>query len=428
MDLADVQKSNLKARLKFASHVNVSICSASIGFHLMHMFGGLAGLDHGAINKLSFFEYLMTCPWMMLVFVILGGPRVNGGNYRPAVVCLTQIVLIFGFIASLTSNFYVKIPCFLIGCMIFVALIWIVNQTLLEHSEHTEGLFKSNLGDHASPYKALGKKIFATWCLFPLWWLCSPEGLALVTDSHDVDALVKLILNCFAKGLYIVYIRILQFKTVGKDDLMPMKRSAQGSKYETQETQHNDIEASPHPPDEPRSSFGSEEPPSPGQSRPSFCSEDPRPFARAASNTSTSCRSVISVPEGSHIVQPGSRQIGRKASDAGLGNPGCGTDVARELEGYRNFLWEECRRRDELVESNSNRVPTEFPRDELRNLSKSMEDFLASQRSGKEMPPSRPEDQKADQKEDLEKLCQSMADFVASPPPAIRHSQIKASA
>merc|ERR1719428_1516211 len=44
------------------------------------------------------------------------------------------------------------------------------------------------------------------------------------------------------------------------------------------------------------------------------------------------------------------------------------------------------------------------------------------------MPPSRPEDQKADQKEDLEKLCQSMADFVASPPPAIRHSQIKASA
>eukprot|EP00746_Dinoflagellata_sp_MGD_P065992 gnl/MRDRNA2_/MRDRNA2_27413_c0_seq1.p1 gnl/MRDRNA2_/MRDRNA2_27413_c0~~gnl/MRDRNA2_/MRDRNA2_27413_c0_seq1.p1 ORF type:complete len:467 (-),score=62.58 gnl/MRDRNA2_/MRDRNA2_27413_c0_seq1:497-1798(-) len=210
VNLNDIQNSSLKARLSFASHINVSICCLSMAFHLMHVLGGLLRADHGMLNKMSFFEYVMTCPWMMLVFVLLGGPKVQGDKYRTVVMSTTVLVLLFGFIASLVNNILLKTTCFLFGVSLFCIIIYIINRAVLEHSQGEESLFSIGKSAHASWYKALAKKIFMTWVLFPIWWLMSPEGFAFATDSHDVDSMVKLFLNCFAKGLYVVYIRSLQ--------------------------------------------------------------------------------------------------------------------------------------------------------------------------------------------------------------------------
>jgi hypothetical protein len=87
----------------------------------------------------------------------------------------------------------------------------------------------------------------------------------------------------------------------------------------------------------------------------------------------------------------------------------------RELEAYKNPLWEECRRRDELVDSNSKSMPVEFCPDEITNtkqndlskLCQSMADFVASLEASKGSP-SGPEG------DDLDRLRKSMAEFVAS--------------
>jgi bacteriorhodopsin len=183
------------------------------------MFGGFFHADEGKLNKMCYIEYLLTCPWMMLIFVVLGGPKVRGQVYRPAVVFVTQLVLVEGFVASWSTNGLIEIANFLMGLSLFLLLIWIVNLVVKEHSDGAENLFSDAGSSYPSPYKALGQKIIATWILFPIWWLASPDGLALVTDSERVNAFVKVFLNTFAKGMYIVYMRILQIKYKNKSDL-----------------------------------------------------------------------------------------------------------------------------------------------------------------------------------------------------------------
>lgn len=229
-NFAEVQNSSVKNRLSYASHINVSICCLSMSFHFMHVLGGLLRADHGMLVKMSFFEYMLTCPWMMLVFVLLGGPKVDGARYRMTAMSVTTLVLLFGFIASLVTNPLMKTTCFAFGLGLFCGIIYIINRCVVEHSDGQESLLNGNLSSHASWYKTLAKKIFLTWVLFPIWWVLSPEGFAIATDSHDVDALVKLILNCFAKGLYILYIRSLQSRFKNETDQtlsLPASHTAQ---------------------------------------------------------------------------------------------------------------------------------------------------------------------------------------------------------
>jgi hypothetical protein len=166
---------------------------------------------------------------MMLVFVILGGPKVQGAKYRTVIMSITVLVLVFGFIASLVYNLLLKTTCFTFGAFLFGGIIYIIDRSVLEHSQGKESLFKSDMSAHASWYKALAKKIFFTWILFPIWWVMSPEGFALATDSHDVDAMVKLFLNCFAKGLYVLFIRSLQarFKDETETSILPVSHPAE---------------------------------------------------------------------------------------------------------------------------------------------------------------------------------------------------------
>lgn len=224
----EVQSASLKARLSYASHMNVMICCLSMSFHFMHVLGGLLRADHGMLNKMSFLEYMMTCPWMMLVFILLGGPKVQGAKYHTVVMSVTTLVLLFGFIASLLNDMLLKLTCFTFASGLFCGIIYIINNAVREHSEGKEGLF--TIG-HGSWYKALAKKIFWTWVLFPIWWTMSPEGFSLVTDSHDVDSMVKLFLNCFAKGLYVLYIRSLQSKFKDEPETLSLPAVPSSGKY-----------------------------------------------------------------------------------------------------------------------------------------------------------------------------------------------------
>merc|ERR1719161_1792536 len=118
-------------------------------FHFMYVLGGLLRADHDLLNKMSFFEYMLTCPWMMLVFVLLGGSKVKGAKYRAVVMCATVLVLLFGFIASLVTNVLLKTTLFTFGCSLFSVVVYIINRAVLEHSEGKESLFNFNFSTHA---------------------------------------------------------------------------------------------------------------------------------------------------------------------------------------------------------------------------------------------------------------------------------------
>jgi len=74
-------------------------------------------------------------------------------------------------------------------------------------------------GMHGSVYKQLCIKIVMSWCLFPIWWVFSNEGAAVVT-SYEINTLVTAAINIFAKGVYVVFVQRIHSRYIGSDDLM----------------------------------------------------------------------------------------------------------------------------------------------------------------------------------------------------------------
>jgi bacteriorhodopsin len=219
-NLYSLQRAKLMDRLTYVSHINAIVCLTSFFFYLLHIVGALAHYDHHVLNNLTYLEYMTTCPWMMISFVVLGGSNVRDCHTLRAA-CLTLLTLLFGFTASLASSTLLKIVCFACGSAMFAGVVVIMNKCLHEHSNHQEGLFKGIPGK-CSPYRKLAKKIFCTWIMFPLWWLAGADGMALLTNSSDANAMVKMVLNILAKGTYICFIRYLKDSCGGYDSLMDM--------------------------------------------------------------------------------------------------------------------------------------------------------------------------------------------------------------
>jgi len=219
-DWMKMQRARLEERLTYVNHISAIICFTSFFFHFLHVLGALASCDHKSLNHLTYCEYLFTCPWMMVSFCIVGGPDVKE-NHKFRALALTVLLLLFGFCATILEAMMLRAVCFGFGCILFVGLVKVLNKCIQEHSDHTEGLFSSHAVTK-SPYLKLGRKIFATWCLFPTWWLLGADGLALYSPSDDTNSMIKFLLNIVAKGLYIFMLWKLKQDCVGYESLMEM--------------------------------------------------------------------------------------------------------------------------------------------------------------------------------------------------------------
>lgn len=216
--MKEIQQASLRKRLEYCGLMNFYICLVSFFFNLGHVLAYLVHLDHSAMLKLVFLEYMLTCPVMQANLAILGGPSVQE-RHRGEVAALTLLVLSFGFAASMIDSIVLKMACFVLGASAFVVLVKVNNSMVLQHSGGRESIFGGNLHARPSPYKKIAKKIVMTWVLFPLWWLISPEGLG-VLQNHEVNSTVQVFLSIVAKGLYVIMIRLITDKYANKESLM----------------------------------------------------------------------------------------------------------------------------------------------------------------------------------------------------------------
>mmetsp|Transcript_47518 Transcript_47518/g.119766 ORF Transcript_47518/g.119766 Transcript_47518/m.119766 type:complete len:502 (-) Transcript_47518:525-2030(-) len=216
--LSKIQIAPLRTRLHWCIKSNIYICFMSAVLHVLHVtnFEYMISASLGPhVLVIKPVEYLLTCPVMMLTLVVLGGERVPRQRQHECS-CLTALVLLSGFFASMSLTLPLKLMFFLVGVGFFLILLQRIAVSVKEHSEGKETLFG---GWKGSVYKHFCLKIVSTWILFPAWWLVSKEGLGIV-ESPEINILVTAALNIFAKGVYVIYLQLIHDRYVAESTLM----------------------------------------------------------------------------------------------------------------------------------------------------------------------------------------------------------------
>lgn len=145
-----------------------------------------------AINDIywtRWFVYGISCPLLAFEICKRVGLDLNKSIFN---VFLTAIVMITGALASASAGDY-KVAFFIISTAAFVKLIWSFYQT---KSEYLKNL---------TPYIALG------WCVFPIVFILSNEGLANLISVQNAAA-IYLALDIFTKIVF--YIQHNNIKTL----------------------------------------------------------------------------------------------------------------------------------------------------------------------------------------------------------------------
>ena len=135
-----LQDAPLGRRLEYVGVMNIYVSVVSFFFNVGHVLGYLVHVDHDAMTKLVFAEYMLTCPVMQASLALIGGPAVKE-KHRSEVASLTLLVLTFGFAASLIESIILKMACFFLRASGFMVLVKINNSLVLEHSGGRESLF-----------------------------------------------------------------------------------------------------------------------------------------------------------------------------------------------------------------------------------------------------------------------------------------------
>ena len=68
-----IAKGGLKSSLLYVGPLNVYIALISTFLYGLHTFGGLVHIDHSSLHTLPFLEHTLTCPSMMISFVLSRG-------------------------------------------------------------------------------------------------------------------------------------------------------------------------------------------------------------------------------------------------------------------------------------------------------------------------------------------------------------------
>jgi len=201
--LSFVQRASLEKRMTVCCFINTYVAVFSAFFNYFQ----LTGVDDLALPRASNFtldfarplEWLVTCPLMQLVLVLMGGSKIP--EYRRTMMpIISAIILCFGTSSMLIQG---NLRFIFFGCGMLTALtMWYFNGVQIkEHSGGEENLFK---GD--SEFRKASVLLIATWFPFPLWFFLSPEGYGLVTDVLIIQ-IGWAFLNIVSKFTFIFYIQ-----------------------------------------------------------------------------------------------------------------------------------------------------------------------------------------------------------------------------
>lgn len=219
--LSRVQGHDLRFRVYWCVKCSIYVCLMSFWVSVLHVtnFETLVWAEMGMStdNIIKPLEYIITCPAMMLIIVVLAGDKVPARR-QMEVMGLTVSVLLLGFAAVQTPAIPAKMMFFGSGFSFFLTLLHRVNLCVKQHSDGKESLLSGGPLT-GSIYRKLCFKTVATWVLFPAWFLLSPEGLAFVTDK-DAATLITAILNIVSKAFFILYVVHIYEDFVSEETLM----------------------------------------------------------------------------------------------------------------------------------------------------------------------------------------------------------------
>eukprot|EP00930_Biecheleria_cincta_P087854 TRINITY_DN770_c0_g1_i2.p1 TRINITY_DN770_c0_g1~~TRINITY_DN770_c0_g1_i2.p1 ORF type:complete len:881 (+),score=228.74 TRINITY_DN770_c0_g1_i2:221-2863(+) len=202
-------KAPLEVRYQTAITISTAVCLFSGFFNILQM----TGLDDFDLPRSTSFtldlsrpvEWLMTCPVLQLVLVILGGTRIP--SYRKFMMpLLCAANLLCGVAAMFSEEGAMQWTWFVFSCVIWMIYTYYNMQQIVENSDGDENIFHGQ-----SDYRMLSVICIATWFPFPFWFVVSPEGVGLVSDVTTIQ-LGWSVLNVTAKFGFILHLQYIKSK------------------------------------------------------------------------------------------------------------------------------------------------------------------------------------------------------------------------
>mmetsp|Transcript_40629 Transcript_40629/g.102071 ORF Transcript_40629/g.102071 Transcript_40629/m.102071 type:complete len:963 (+) Transcript_40629:123-3011(+) len=202
--LAFVQRAALEKRLTVCCFLNTYVGFFSAFFNFFQ----LTDVDDAVLpNSESFtldlsrpIEWVMTCPIMQLVLVLMGGAKIP--EYRRLLMPFFSVFILgCGTTSTFMPNVPLKAACWGVGFSMFCVMVYFNRMQIIEYSAGEEGLLQ---GD--SEFRKATMLLISTWFPFPIWFLCSPEGFGFI-DNVLIIQVGWAFLNIVSKFVFIFYIQ-----------------------------------------------------------------------------------------------------------------------------------------------------------------------------------------------------------------------------
>eukprot|EP00440_Ansanella_granifera_P019306 gb/GFBE01020972.1/.p1 GENE.gb/GFBE01020972.1/~~gb/GFBE01020972.1/.p1 ORF type:complete len:894 (+),score=279.97 gb/GFBE01020972.1/:1-2682(+) len=202
------RKAPLEQRYMTSLTIATAVCLFSGFFNILQM----TGLDDFELPRSTTFtldlsrpvEWILTCPVMQLILVILGGARLP--SYRKFMMPLLTAANLLCGVAAMFSDGAMQWTWFCFGFMLWAIYTYYNVQQIKENSDGDESFLR---GD--SDYRKISVITISTWLPFPLWFIVSPEGLGLVTDVTTIQC-GWAVLNVIAKFGFILHLQHIKSK------------------------------------------------------------------------------------------------------------------------------------------------------------------------------------------------------------------------
>ncbi|CAE8645018.1 unnamed protein product [Polarella glacialis] len=201
--LSYIQQASLEKRLT----VCCFLCTYVGAFSAFFNFFQLTEVDNFELDRETNFtldfarplEWIMTCPLMQLVLVLMGGSRIP--EYRRLMMPALSVCTLFCGVASMLTTGAANVACFIIGAMVASVMFYFNRVQVVEHSAGEECFL---YGD--SEFRKASLILVFTWVPFPLFYSLSPEGFGVITNILVIQA-GWAFLNIVAKFSFIFYIQ-----------------------------------------------------------------------------------------------------------------------------------------------------------------------------------------------------------------------------
>lgn len=216
---------SLDKRFAICRKANQAICSLQIVLVFLTM---SRWLHINNVNGFRYLGYAVTCPPMQAELVLMIAPVVP--CYKVVVIFtwfITFAMLISGYAASLiqtdlytgsiyewetlefTNKFYALLPSAIILCFLTFLQLPLLGLRYICKGGVNGGL------PHG--YLRMLFVVAVTWFAFPLWWLLSYEGMAIISDTK-MNAVGFAFLNVVSKGTFTL--RLLSMTKWHREDKM----------------------------------------------------------------------------------------------------------------------------------------------------------------------------------------------------------------